>query len=76
MTEPIKEDFKHAGDEGGRDPSNLITHGWLNAVGAFVNTGHAEATAAQIAAHVESATPHPAYDDMPDLTLIYENGLI
>lgn len=26
-------------------------------------------------AHVNSPTPHPAYDDMPDLTILLENGL-
>lgn len=26
--------------------------------------------------HVNSETPHPAYDDMPSLELIFENGLI
>lgn len=26
--------------------------------------------------HVNDPTPHPAYDDMPDLTVILENGLI
>lgn len=26
--------------------------------------------------HVNSATPHAAYDDMPSLELIFENGLI
>lgn len=26
--------------------------------------------------HIYNATPHPAYDDMVDLTLIFQNGLI
>lgn len=26
--------------------------------------------------HIASPTPHPAYDDMPSLSLIFENGLI
>ena len=30
---------------------------------------------AMMIAHVESPTPHPAYDDMPDLTIHFENGL-
>jgi hypothetical protein len=30
----------------------------------------------QISEHVASPTPHPVYDDMLDLTLIFENGLI
>lgn len=29
-----------------------------------------------IAVHVIDPTPHPAYDDMPSLRLLYENGLI
>lgn len=27
-------------------------------------------------AHVHSSTPHPAYDDIPSLTLLFENGLV
>lgn len=30
---------------------------------------------AMMIAHVESPTPHPAYDEMPDLTIHFENGL-
>ena len=26
--------------------------------------------------HVQSTTPHPAYDDLPSLNLLFENGLI
>jgi len=26
--------------------------------------------------HVESNAPHPAYDDLPSLTLLFENGLV
>lgn len=29
-----------------------------------------------IALHLVDPTPHPPYDDMPSLTLIFENGLI
>jgi len=29
-----------------------------------------------VTAHAESATPHPVYDDMPSLTLIFDNGLV
>lgn len=35
----------------------------------------ADATAL-VQAHVDSLLPHPAYDDMVDLALIFENGLI
>jgi hypothetical protein len=26
--------------------------------------------------HIDSPTPHPAYDDMPLLTIIFENGIV
>ncbi len=29
-----------------------------------------------IDSHVKSSTPHPVYDDMIDLVLIFENGLV
>lgn len=30
---------------------------------------------AAIAEHVSDPTPHPAYDDMQDLVILFENGL-
>ena len=33
-------------------------------------------TETQFQAHLDDLTPHPAYDDMQSLTLIYENELI
>lgn len=30
----------------------------------------------QVSNHIDSQTPHPVYDDMVDLVLIFENGLI
>lgn len=32
--------------------------------------------AEELLAHVNASEPHPAYDTIPDLTLIYENRLI
>lgn len=29
-----------------------------------------------IGVHVNDTTPHPAYDDMPSLVLLFENGLV
>jgi hypothetical protein len=29
-----------------------------------------------ISAHVNAVAPHPVYDDLPSLTLLFENGLI
>lgn len=31
---------------------------------------------AVILAHINDVTPHPVYDDLPSLTLLFENGLI
>lgn len=33
-------------------------------------------TVAAIADHVADSTPHPAYDDIPSMTLVFENGLV
>lgn len=35
-----------------------------------------EALADQLALHIVDSTPHPAYDDIPSLTLLFENGLV
>lgn len=29
-----------------------------------------------VATHAVDTTPHPAYDDLPSLTLLFENGLV
>lgn len=29
-----------------------------------------------LATHIVDTTPHPAYDDLPSLTLLFENGLV
>lgn len=44
------------------------TSGDPDAVGNIVN--------AALSVHVQAAEPHPAYDDMPDLALIFESGLV
>lgn len=31
---------------------------------------------AALVSHVNSLTPHPTYDDLPSLALIFENGII
>lgn len=35
-----------------------------------------EVLEATIASHAESETPHPVYDDMPSLTIIFDNALV
>lgn len=34
------------------------------------------ATGEALDGHIADTTPHPAYDDLPALTLIFENGLV
>jgi hypothetical protein len=34
-----------------------------------------EAVSDQFTTHVMDPTPHPAYDDIPDLVLLLENGM-
>ncbi len=29
-----------------------------------------------VAVHIADTTPHPAYDDLPSMVLIFENGLV
>lgn len=33
-------------------------------------------TEEEFMAHIQSSTPHPVYDDLPSLTLLFENGLV
>jgi len=30
----------------------------------------------ELSSHINNETPHPAYDDMQSLTLLFENGLV
>lgn len=41
-----------------------------------IGYAHGGSVETDLAAHIIDPTPHPAYDDMADLTLIYENGLV
>lgn len=46
--------------------------------GTYPNPGFAQpmATSSDLAGHVNSPTPHPVYDDLPSLNLIFQNGLV
>lgn len=44
-------------------------------VGAAVTAYMQEHSDAVLAPHVNDPEPHPAYDDIPSLTLLFENGL-
>lgn len=39
-------------------------------------SGIAVAGDASLVAHINSTSPHPHYDDLPSLTLLFENGII
>lgn len=48
-----------------------------NGIDAWSDRPYADRSAlASLEAHENSETPHPAYDDIPSLTLLFENGLI
>lgn len=55
-----------AGPKGDKGPPGSIND--LNAVQEMIDTS--------VTAHVVAPEPHPSYDDMPDLTLIFQNGLV
>jgi len=46
---------------GPRGPAGLDTGGYIDLA---------------MTTHIQAPTPHPAYDDTPDLTLLFLNGLI
>ena len=59
-----------------------VTSGTVDVVGVAEAVGprgpagsDADATVL-LEAHIVAPEPHPAYDDMPDMTLLFENGLI
>lgn len=45
-------------------------------VGNAVTTFLEENTDVILAPHINAPEPHPSYDDMPSLTLLFENGLL
>ena len=63
-------------DAEGVHPSVVVVEGPPGPPGPPGESGDADAVHAAIDAHRVDLTPHPVYDDTPDLTLIFENGLI
>jgi hypothetical protein len=45
-------------------------------LGYFDPTSEEDLSNSTLESHVNSPTPHPVYDDMPSLTLIYENAKV
>ena len=71
---PVLADGEHGYEKGtGKFKIGDGRTAWVNLpyftpVGAFSN--------AELIAHVEDPTPHPVYDDLPSLTILFENGII
>lgn len=51
---------------------------WGGKLRAVIETVNEEAVTAEqrLDLHLLDPTPHAQYDDLPDLTLLFENGLI
>lgn len=48
----------------------------IELIAEYGGVGEGGVTQQQLDEHVESSTPHPAYDEGPDLVLIYENAKV
>lgn len=57
-----------AGPAGAEGPIGTIDGGGLQVIEDLIDS--------TVQAHVDAAEPHPAYDDLPSLVLLFENGLI
>jgi len=60
------------GDRGDPGPSAYelaVSLGFVGTVADWLS----EIATGPLQSHISNPTPHPAYDDMPDLSLIYEN---
>jgi hypothetical protein len=62
------------GDKG--DPGAPGEPGITTVVGGVSQGLMQETITEAVQTHVEGSTPHPAYDDIPSLTLLFENGLV
>lgn len=63
------------GPEGPSAYEIAVSNGFTGTESEWLASLQADATD-QIEAHRVNATPHPAYDDIASLTLLFENGLI
>lgn len=48
----------------------------LRATFAVKGSAGGEVGSAELQDHIDDLTPHPAYDDLPDLVVLFENGLV
>lgn len=63
------------GAEGASAYEVAVANGFTGTEPEWLASLQADATD-QIEAHITNPTPHPAYDDIASLTLLFENGLI
>jgi len=48
----------------------------LRSTFALRGSAGGEVSSAELQDHIDDPTPHPAYDDLPDLVVLFENGLV
>jgi hypothetical protein len=54
-----------------------VDAGFTGTVGEWLESLRSDSVAQEIlSAHIADDDPHPAYDDIPSLTLLFENGLV
>ena len=63
------------GERGSSAYEIAVAHGFVGTEQEWLDSIEQNATE-QIQAHVVNPQPHPAYDDMASMTLIFEHGLI
>lgn len=62
------------GDIGLQGPQGVS--GVTTVTGGVTESQVTDAVATAVQNHVQAPAPHPVYDDIPDLTILFENGLI
>jgi hypothetical protein len=63
------------GDSGKSAYEIALDNGFVGTEAEWLASLEADSTT-QLTTHINAATPHPAYDDMSSLTLLFENGLV
>jgi len=58
------------------DTMKIVSQQMLDQLKKDLGVTSQEGDALTLGAHLADTTPHPVYDDMVDLTLLYENGII
>ena len=69
-------DLGDVADDPGVDGQTLVLEGGVWTPKDLPDTGSNSYADQILDAHVHSSSPHPAYDDIPSLTLLFENGLV